>query len=290
MNKFAKYHALGNDYIVLDPLFFRHDLTEKAIRLICHRNLGIGGDGILYGPLVNSNKEHCFKIFNPDGSEAEKSGNGLAIFSLYALDNNYVQSPKFSLKTKGGKVIVRVKSRKDNIFQIELGHFSFNSNDIPCLLNKDTSLNLTVEVLGQKEVVNCVNIGNPHCVIIKDQASREIAETLGPILEKSHYFPNGINVQIVEILDQNNIKIEIWERGAGYTLASGTSSAAASCVAHKLGLVNSDVMVHMQGGSAQIRIDDHCVHLTTRASRITTGTFSSDFIDVMLNGNVSTLL
>ena len=280
MTKFFKYHGLGNDYIVIDPKFFHYPLTKNLIQQICHRNLGIGSDGILYGPIVSTKNPLFFRIFNPDGSEAEKSGNGLRIFALYALDQKYTEADNFSLYTIAGETKVEIKDKKNNIIKIALGKFSFLRNDIPALFNKENLLNIPVVVLGKKEIINCVNIGNPHCVLIKRRVTKDIIKEIGPILENLPSFPKRTNVQIVEIVDQENIKIEIWERGAGYTLASGTSSAAASCVANKLGLVKENITVHMPGGAAQVKIKNNKVYLTGPVSRISSGTISPDLINM----------
>lgn len=282
MNRFVKYHGLGNDYIVIDPKFFSYTLTKELIKHICHRNLGIGSDGILYGPIAQPNQPLFFRIFNPDGSEAEKSGNGLRIFALYALDQKYTEADNFSLHTTAGEVKVEVKDKKNNIIKIALGNFSFLNKDIPAIFKEITLLNIPIEILGRKEIINCVNIGNPHCVIIKEQVNKAMVEEIGPILENLPYFPKRTNVQIVEILDKQNIKIEIWERGAGYTLASGTSSTAASCVANKLGLVKENITVHMPGGKVQIEIKNNNAYLTGSVSRVASGTVSQELIDSAL--------
>ncbi|WPX96311.1 diaminopimelate epimerase [Candidatus Bandiella euplotis] len=279
MADFYKYHGLGNDYLVIDPrkISFGLNLHEENIRLICHRNYGIGSDGILYGPIQCKDGEIGFKIFNPDGSEAEKSGNGIRIFALYVLDQLYVnpeafekESPYFNLHTKGGKVCVQLIDAKTNTIKVDMGKYSFITLDGLEAINKE------IKILGQSEMISCVDIGNPHCVVIKEKATEELARQLGPVLENHELFPNRTNVQIMEILDQSNIKIEIWERGAGYTLASGTSSSASSCVAHKLGFVGRSVTVHMPGGKVNVEIAKENVYLTGVATRVFKGDFAKD--------------
>lgn len=283
MNRFVKYHGLGNDYIIIDPEFSSYTLTRELIKLICHRNLGIGSDGILYGPIAKPNQPLFLRIFNPDGSEAEKSGNGLRIFALYALDQKYTEANNFSLYTASGEVKIKIKDKRNNIIKVSLGKFSFLNKDISTIFKEKTLLNIHAEIMGRKEIINCVNIGNPHCVLIKDQVSKDMVKKIGPILEKSHYFSKRTNVQIVELLDKKNIKIEIWERGVGYTMASGTSSAAASCVANKLGLVEKNITVHMPGGKVQIEIKDNNAYLTGPVSRVASGTISQELIDYALS-------
>ena len=282
MPDFYKYHGLGNDYLVIDPHRFGFDLTlnEENIKLICHRNYGIGSDGILYGPIIEEGRIN-FKIFNPDGSEAEKSGNGIRIFALYVLDQAYVKTKYFDLYTKGGKVSVEFINTERNLIKVNMGEYSFLAEKIP-FKGKGEVINRKIELLGKTEKINCVNIGNPHCVLFKEKATAEDAKILGSALEVYDLFPNRINVQIVEVLDKSNIKIEIWERGAGYTLASGTSSSATSCVAHKLGLINKDVTVHMPGGKVKVEVTDESVYLTGGVARVFEGNFSKDLRDKLM--------
>ena len=283
MADFYKYHGLGNDYIVIDPnkLNFNLKLNEKNIKLICHRNFGIGSDGILLGPIIKDGKL-SFQIFNPDGSEAEKSGNGIRIFALYVHDQGYIKKSKFDLYTKGGKVVINILDLKSNLIKVAMGQYSFLSEKIPMNIDSKEVLNHEISLLGEKEVISCVNIGNPHCVLIKKNVTEDLARKLGPLLETHKLFPNKINVQFVQILDRANIKIEIWERGAGYTLASGTSSSAASCVAYKLDFVDKNVTVHMKGGKVDVEIVDEELFLTGEVARISSGSFAKDFIEKIL--------
>jgi diaminopimelate epimerase len=280
---FYKYHGLGNDYIVIDPnkLNFNLKLNEENIRLICHRNYGIGSDGILFGPIIKNGKI-SFQIFNPDGSEAEKSGNGIRIFALYVRDQEYIKENQFELYTKGGMVGIYILDLKSNLIRVAMGEYSFLSEKIPMNLASKEVLNHEINLLGKKELISCVNIGNPHCVLFKKNVTEDLAKKLGPLLENHVLFPNKTNVQFVQILDRANIKIEIWERGAGYTLASGTSSSAASCVAHKLDFVDKNITVHMKGGNVKVEIVDEELFLTGNVARISSGDFAKDFIEKIL--------
>ena len=275
MSEFYKYHGLGNDYIVIDPNQFSFKPIKNNIKLVCNRSYGLGSDGILLGPIE---EDGClkFRIFNPDGSEAEKSGNGIRIFALYTLDKGYVDAKKFFLRTKVGDMQIEVLDKKTNLIKVEIGGFSFLGNNVPTTIAQDEIIQKEVDFSQAKEIVNCVNIGNPHCVLIKDKISVDLAKNLGPIIENSSYFPNRINVQFVEIIDRYNIKIEIWERGAGYTLASGTSSVAAFVVASSLGLVHEKVNVHMQGGQVITEIKNKKLYLTGHVARVAEGNFANE--------------
>ena len=252
---FAKYHALGNDYIVINPADLPGSLSVSEIRLICHRNYGIGSDGILLGPLDAKEADFALRIFNPDGSEAEKSGNGLRIFARYLWDQGLVGDEAFPVMTPGGKVTCRVHRGGCSV-TVEMGEVSFDSTRVPVLGPPREVVNETVEVAGKEFTFCAATIGNPHCVILRDAVSRDEATRYGPLIETDPRFPNRTNVQFMKILDRNNIQIEIWERGAGYTLASGSSGSAAAAVARKLGLCDPEITVHMPGGAIHITVSE----------------------------------
>ena len=248
--KFYKYHGLGNDYIVIDPRETKLSLDEPTIRLICHRNFGIGSDGILYGPEIKGN-QFKVRIFNPDGSEAEKSGNGLRIFSRYLWDVGLVKANPFIINTIGGNVQSQIMNNGD-LVKIEMGRVSFIASDIPLIGEAGEVLNRNFIIQGKQFRYCAANIGNPHCVILCDEISPELAKEYGPHIESNPIFPRKTNVQFMKVLDKKNIQIEIWERGAGYTLASGSSSIASSAIAFKLGLCGNSITVNMQGGKLNI--------------------------------------
>ena len=275
---FHKYHALGNDYIVLNPGEFGEELTADIIRLICHRNYGIGSDGILYGPLDDRQSDFGLRIYNPDGSEAEKSGNGLRIFSRYLWDRGLIGDRPVKIKTAGGPVIARI-DRDGKIITVEMGRVSFDSRKIPVTGPAREVINETMEVKGQTLEYCAATIGNPHCVVLRPKVSADEARQWGPLIETDPRFPKRTNVQFMQILDQSNISIEIWERGAGYTLASGSSSSAAAAVAHRLGLCDRKITVHMPGGKIEIKIaPDFAISMTGSVTRVATGTIDPEML------------
>ena len=272
--KFFKYHALGNDYIVLNPADVGGELTSSQIRSICHRNYGIGSDGILFGPFISPQGDFFLRIFNPDGSEAEKSGNGLRIFSRYLWDQGLVKEEPFIIMTTGGKVTAQVHKGGRNV-TVDMGTVSFDSRLIPVEGPPREVLNEVIVVNAQELHFCAATIGNPHCVILRDEISVEEAQKWGPLIEKDPRFPNRTNVQFMKILDRNNIKIEIWERGAGYTLASGSSSSAAAAVAYKLGLCDSQIAVNMPGGKIEITVsNDFSISMIGPVTKVADGTIS----------------
>jgi diaminopimelate epimerase len=256
--RFHKYHALGNDYIVLDPRDFptwQPAPTIEQIRVVCHRNFGVGSDGILWGPLPSKNSQFGLRIFNPDGSEAEKSGNGLRIFSRFLYDQGLAKQPHFTVEVPGGQVAVALKDNAQ-LISIAMGHVSFSAEKIPVVGAPREVLNEKIKILDREFTYCAATIGNPHCVLPLTEISAEMAHKYGPHLETHANFPRKTNVQFLKVLDRANIQIEIWERGAGYTLASGSSSSASAAVAHRLGLVDRHVTVHMPGGKIGIEIGE----------------------------------
>jgi len=274
--RFTKYHALGNDYIVIEPGEFAGEPTPEQVRLICHRNFGVGSDGILLGPLPSRTARFKVRIFNPDGSEAEKSGNGLRIFVRYLWDKNMVGSDEVAIETVGG-VVRSVVLDNGMAVRVQMGTVSFWSDVIPVAGPRREVLNEKIEVGGRWFTYCAATIGNPHCVLPLDEVDGALARQFGPLLETHPNFPNRTNVQFMKVLDRTNIRIEIWERGAGYTLASGSSSCAAAAVAHRLGLCDPAVTVHMPGGKLRIEIGpEFAVCMTGPVTRVCAGTIAEE--------------
>lgn len=277
---FEKYHALGNDYLVLNPEECSELFDVESIKLVCHRNFGLGSDGILYGPLETDKADFGLRILNPDGSEAEKSGNGLRIFCYYLWDQGMVEEEKeFTIDTIGGVVRCEISPGAKSI-SVEMGKVTFISNEIPVNGESREVLNEEIDLDGEKFTFCAASIGNPHCVIPLDEISSELAHRIGPKVENHPNFPNRINMQLLKVLDRETIQIEIWERGAGYTLASGSSSSAAASVAYKLGLVGKEITVQMPGGEIGIVInDDFEVKMTGPATRVGTMVLDENFLN-----------
>ena len=268
--EFEKYHALGNDYLVFDPQGKDISFSEKEIIRICHRNFGLGSDGILLGPTNSDQADFKLRILNPDGSEAEKSGNGLRIFARYLRDIEKVSTQPFRVETLGGVVTCQVSEDKSVII-VEMGKVSFRSDVIPVNVTGEARevCNESIQVNGKSFQYYAATIGNPHCVVPVKDANPSLAMELGPTLENHSNFPNRTNVQFLQVIDRNRIKIEIWERGAGYTLASGSSSSAAGAVARKMGLCDENITVEMPGGEIGLLIDDEFnVQMTGPATRV----------------------
>ncbi len=281
--QFSKYHALGNDYIVLDPKHWSLELAPAEIIRICHRNFGLGSDGILWGPLPTMlGAPFSLRIFNPDGGEAQKSGNGLRIFCRYLFDQGLVENLPFKVHTRGGVVQATVHERGQSV-TVEMGSVSFDSARIPVAGAQRDVVRETLSVAGETLMFTSATIGNPHCVIERPQTTTADVHRLGPLIETHALFPERTNVQFLTVRDRSNIAIEIWERGAGYTLASGSSSSAAAAVAHRLGLTDRSVTVHMPGGTIAIEIGDHyAISMTGPVTHVADGTLDEDLLENLL--------
>jgi diaminopimelate epimerase len=226
-------------------------------------------------------KNNIFKlrIFNPDGSEAEKSGNGLRIFSRYLWDKGLVKSDPFIINTIGGNVQSEILKNGD-LIKVEMGKVSFLASDIPLKGEEGEVLNRNFVIQGRTFRYCAANIGNPHCVVLCDEISPEIAKEFGPHIETNAIFPRKTNVQFMKVIDKKHIQIEIWERGAGYTLASGSSSIASAAVAFKLGLCGNEITVNMQGGKLNIEFtDDFKATMTGPVIAVCEGIIKEDFFE-----------
>lgn len=240
MIKFKKYQALGNDYIIINPkALMPHEVLK--VEYLCNRQYGIGSNGLLVGPTPSNLADYKLQIFNPDGSEAEISGNGLRIFAQYLKDEEINKKNTFTIELMSK--IVNGFYYKDTVI-INMGRVTFPSNKAELKID-NTILNYVL-----------VDIGNPHCVIFNQKFDKECILKYGKIIEHHPLFQNKTNVQFINIKDRSNIEILIWERGAGYTLASGSSSIACAGAAYHLGLCDENITVHMPGGELFISFDE----------------------------------
>lgn len=284
MHDFWKYHGLGNDYLVMEPGRFAEVPGAEAIRLICDRHRGVGSDGILWGPgntaaATQSDSVPSVRIFNPDGSESEKSGNGLRIFARHLWERGLAGPSPFAIATAGGIVTAEVLDPKGGRIALAMGRVRFESGEIPVTGPPREVLRESLQVAGRTLTVSCATVGNPHCVIFWDRPSPATARELGPLVECHPFFPNRTNVQFAEVKDEHTLAIEIWERGAGYTLSSGTSSCAAAAVAVRLGLCRSPVTVLTPGGALEVRLEaDYAARLEGAVASVGAGAFSDEFL------------
>ena len=286
-NLFFKGHGLGNDYIALDPAELQFKLTPRIIRTICDRNWGIGSDGILaFHP---SNKaDFGLRIYNPDGSEAEKSGNGLRIFGCYLYTTRKTRKRKFSVQTKGGVVRIQLELNGSGHVSgatVDMGRASFQPIDLPCTLRVPELIQQPVKAAGQSLRFTGVSVGNPHCVVFKrkgEKWTRQELLQIGPELERHTTFPKRTNVQLAVPIGPRAISILVWERGAGETQASGSSACAVASAGVRLGLVKSPVTVKAPGGILEISVDpQYDLTMKGPVAEVARGEMSQAFIESM---------
>jgi diaminopimelate epimerase len=282
MNQFVKSHGLGNEYVIFDSEHISFKMNEANIMKLCNVHFGIGSDGILL-KVPSAKADFGLNIYNPDGSEAEKSGNGLRIFSKFLFDYQWSKNNKFTVETKGGivnaSVMESVKGRA-KIIRIDMGKAVFDSKSIPVLMNKPECLDEKLVLEGAAFIINCVSVGNPHCVIVRDTLEIDQIKKFGPLIENHKLFPHRINVQFAKVLNEKEVEILIWERGAGFTLASGSSSCAVASVLYKKGLIQPNVTIKMLGGELTITIDTSWnLQMTGEVKQIAEGNLSADLLD-----------
>ena len=280
---FVKSHGLGNDYIVLSSDEISFPLSVKNIQLICDVHFGVGSDGILL-KVPSEKADFGLKIYNPDGSEAEKSGNGLRIFSKYLYDYQYTNKDKvFTIETAGGIVtseVLEEKGRKASLIKVDMGKAIFESKLVPVAAQTEECFDYPLQVGNKTFHINCVSVGNPHCVIVTNQLDMDELMQSGPQLEKHPFFPNRINVQFAKVISPSEVEILIWERGAGYTLASGSSSCAVAAAVIKKGLTNRDLTIKMQGGNLKVNIDnDWEIRMSGEVKEIAYGYISDELLN-----------
>lgn len=285
MIPFAKGHGLGNDYIVMNEADLPRGLSQKAISRICDRHWGIGSDGILL--LVPTRRaDFGLRIFNPDGSEAEKSGNGLRIFAKYLWDHGHAQTETFTVDTKGGVVECRchVLNGRVNFVTVEMGFATFRAPEIPMSGPDRDVVGVPLQLAGGPTLlVTAVSVGNPHCVTFVERLDEAECRRLGPLIENHPAFPNRTNVQFARVHARDIVDILIWERGAGYTLASGSSSCGAASAAVRNGLCDHGrVRVRMPGGELVIDVrSDWSLRLEGPVEEVYRGTLSAGFAETL---------
>jgi diaminopimelate epimerase len=278
-NFFVKSHGLGNEYIVFDQTAINFELTKERIIQLCNIHVGIGSDGILLkAPTVKA--DFGLRILNPDGSEAEKSGNGLRIFAKYLFDYGFTGKHQFTIDTLGGVVTAHILELIDGkafMIRVDIGKANFRSAEIPVTFSMEECFNEPVSIAGNEYYFHCVSVGNPHCVVLREELDEEEIRQVGTLIENHPMFPNRINVQFVKVISRDVVEALIWERGAGFTQASGSSSSAIAAVLVKKGLTNRTIAVRMPGGALKLEVDELWnIRLTGEVREIASGVLSKE--------------
>jgi diaminopimelate epimerase len=247
-------HGLGNDYVVIDNRDERISGTQATnlAKRICERRFSVGADGLL---LISNSKlaDTKMRIFNADGSEAEMCGNGIRCFAKYCFENGIVSKEEFIVETLSGikHVWLSLKNKEVAAVKVDMGAPNWQRSSLP-MVGQGTCINENLNVDGKNYKITCLSIGNPHCVIFVDKVDDFPVEQIGPKIENHKAFPKRTNVGFVQVLNRNELKVRVWERGCGETLACGTGTCAAVAAAKKLGLIGDKVTVHVLGGNLEV--------------------------------------
>jgi len=288
-NAFYKGHGLGNDYLVVDPAELGFRLSPAAVRLLCDRHLGVGADGVLEAARPRR-ADFAVRIHNPDGSRAEKSGNGLRIFARWLRDTGRTRRTRFGVETAGGLVEVELQLDTRGAARgarMAMGRASFEAADLPCRL-RGALVDRRVSAAGRRLRFTGVSVGNPHCVVFAEGRAawtRADLLALGPALERHAIFPRRANVQLARATGPRALEILVWERGAGETAASGTSACAAAAAAVRRGLVASPVVVRAPGGALRVAVSpDFEIALAGPVAEVARGRLSEELVRELRSG------
>ena len=280
--QFWKMHGLGNDYIVVDnrneKISGKHakDLAKK----LCERRFSIGADGLL---LCSNSRvaDAKMRIFNADGSEAEMCGNGIRCFAKYCYENNIVEKQDFTVETLSGikHVWLSLNGNEVGAVKVDMGTPNWQRSAVP-MIGQGTCINEDLKVDDETFKVTCLSMGNPHCIIFVNCVDCVPVEEIGAKIENHKAFPNRTNVGFAEVLSTNELNLRVWERGCGETLACGTGTCAAVAAANKLGLVGSNVTVHVLGGELNVEVAE-TIFLTGRTEKVFEGTLFGEQQNVL---------
>ena len=248
--RFTKMHGLGNDFVVLDGIAQRIDLTAAQYRRLADRRLGVGCDQVLVVERPTSaDVDFRYRIFNADGGEVEQCGNGARCFVTFVRDKGYTQAKRIRVETAGGIIVPEV--RENGEVTVDMGEPRFKPEDIP-FVGGNVDVVQPLDVAGETVSISVVSMGNPHAVQVVSDVEHAPLSAQGPLLEHHARFPQRVNAGYMQVMDRANIRLRVWERGAGETLACGTGACAAVVTGIRRGLVDSPVRVETRGGSLTI--------------------------------------
>jgi len=265
--KFTKMHGIGNDFVVIDCRNIEAHVIQAASEKLCDRRFGIGADQLLL--LHDSDKaDFRMEIFNADGSEVEMCGNGIRCFALYLKTHGLTDKTELEIETLGG--IIRPTVRED-LVEVNMGKAILEGREIPVNLDGRV-VSRPLEILDRTFDITCVSMGNPHCVIFVDDVENFPLTKYGPVIEKHELFPNRINVEFVEVINDREVRMRVWERGSGETLACGTGACATAVASILNEKVARRITVHLAGGDLDILWgEDDTVYMTGPAEEVFEG-------------------
>ncbi len=273
--KFTKMHGAGNDYVYVDCFAEKvpADVAETA-RRVSDRHFGIGGDGlVLICPSERADAR--MRMFNADGSESEMCGNASRCVAKYLYDHGIAKKEELRLETGRGVLTLRVEVEKGKVERVRVNMAApiLKSSEIPTTLPGDPPVRAPLEVAGRKLEVTCVSMGNPHCITFVDEVTDEWVLGVGPKIEVHPAFPRKINAEFVQVISPREIRMRVWERGSGETLACGTGACASAVAAVLNGLCERKVLCHLPGGDLTLEWSESegVVYMTGPAKEVFSG-------------------
>ena len=274
MLKFTKMHGLGNDYVYMDAIHQKIEDESSLAQFVSNRNFGIGSDGLI---LICKSEIADFKMrmFNQDGSEAEMCGNGIRCVGKFVYDKGLTQKTKVTIETLAGikELILNVEEGKVKTVRVDMGEPILEPEKISVVSNENPVKNLDIKADDKEFKFTCVSMGNPHAITKVTDIDNFDVKRYGKIIEVDKVFPRKTNVEFIEIIDENTIKMRVWERGAGETLACGTGACAVAVACNLNGFTNDNVTVKLLGGDLQIEWnkEDNHVYMTGPAVTVFEG-------------------
>ncbi|MDL2246234.1 diaminopimelate epimerase [Methanobrevibacter sp. OttesenSCG-928-K11] len=256
--KFSKMHGIGNDFIIIDESKKERVPENKKCelsRFICDRHMGVGGDGVLFVS-PSTKADINYRMFNPDGSEAEMCGNGIRCFADFVYRNEIIKKETMEVETKSGIKTINIIFENDEpvLFKVDMGTSTFKTKEIPMTSDKEEFINEKFDAADETFNLTAISVGNPHAIVFVDNIDEIDLDIFGPAIEQHELFPNKINVHFVEATSKNEGKMITWERGAGITLACGTGATATAIVGYKLGYFDKDILLHLPGGDLNFNV------------------------------------
>ena len=270
---FTKSQALGNDFIIIEDIERRFELETSVVARLCDRHFGIGADGLMI-VRPSSHADFFMLFYNPDGSQAEMCGNGIRCFASYVYNHGLTSKNAIKIETKGGlrEVFLLFKDSKLSATKVNMGRPTFKASDIPMDVDEHEFIDDTIEVNGDKIKATCLSVGNPHCVIFVEDVEEAPVRELGSKIENLSVFPNRINVEFAQVIGSSEMRLRVWERGAGETLACGTGACAVVLAGVRNKLSSRKVRVHLPGGSLDVEwADDDLVYMTGSSEEVFRG-------------------
>jgi diaminopimelate epimerase len=284
---FVKMHGLGNDFVVMDDLAEELDLAPEAVQWFCDRNFGIGGDGlILVRPATTPDADFFMLYYNADGTTAEMCGNGVRCFAKYVVDHGLLAADRDEVRveTLGGIKPVQVTRAYDGtlyLATVDMGEPVLKPVAVPTEMRCGNNDDMVIQCALETEVgtfeVTPISMGNPHVVLWVDDVEAADVSTIGPAIENHPLFPNKTNVEFAELAGDNVVRLRVWERGVGETLACGTGACATAVVAALTNRTDRDVTIELLGGELEIRwAEDQHVYMTGPAEEVFSGSVVID--------------